>query len=71
MRDARAKEDDVERLLTTQELADLVGVPKATVYRWAHQGEGPVGIRIGKHRRYRLSDIEAWLEQQADRRQPA
>jgi hypothetical protein len=39
--------------------------------RWRHRGEGPRGYRVGRHVRYRRSSVEAWLEEQADRRQSA
>jgi excisionase family DNA binding protein len=49
-----------------QGLADYFGVPVRTVYAWRYRGEGPRAYRIGRHVRYRLSDVEAWLKQQAD-----
>ena len=55
-------------LLSPVELAEYLGVPLATVYRWrAHHG-GPVGIRVGRHVRYRTHDIERWLDQHRDHR---
>ena len=56
------------RLLTISEVADLLGVPIATIYRWRHVGDGPPGYRIGRHVRYRRDDIEAWIESRADAR---
>jgi predicted DNA-binding transcriptional regulator AlpA len=55
-----------EVLLSPQDLADRYQVPVGTVYRWNYSGTGPRPIKIGKHRRYRLRDIERWEEQQAD-----
>jgi excisionase family DNA binding protein len=52
---------DVEKLLTLQQLAELLGVPEATVYQWRSKGYGPRGLRVGKHVRYRPSDVEKWL----------
>lgn len=46
--------------LTPDQLADRYQVPVATVYQWRTKRYGPVGIRIGRHLRYRLSDIEKW-----------
>jgi excisionase family DNA binding protein len=51
--------------LTTDQLAGMLQVPVATVYAWRHKGEGPPGIRVGRHVRYREADVEAWLERQA------
>lgn len=57
--------------LSPQGLADYLGVPVSTVYGWRHRHEGPRGLRVGRHVRYRRSDVEAWLEAQADRPLPA
>jgi excisionase family DNA binding protein len=56
-----------EALMSPQELADLCGVPLATIYRWNHVGDGPIPLHIGRHVRYRPSDVEKWLEQQEGR----
>jgi excisionase family DNA binding protein len=60
-----------ERLMTIAELSAMLGVPIGTLYGWRHRGEGPRGYRVGRHVRYRRSNVEAWLEDQADRRQSA
>lgn len=52
-------------LLSPQQLADYLGIPIATIYRWHYTGDGPKRIRVGKHIRYRASDVEAWLDHQA------
>lgn len=49
------------KLLSTQELAEYLGVPLNTLYQWRTKGYGPAGRRIGKHIRYRESDVEAWI----------
>jgi len=50
------------RLWTVPELAAFLGVPVATIYKWRTTGDGPTGLRIGRHLRYRESDVLAWLE---------
>jgi excisionase family DNA binding protein len=55
-----------ERLMSLAEVAELLGVPVSTLYRWRYLGEGPAGYRIGRHVRYRRAAVEAWLERQAD-----
>jgi excisionase family DNA binding protein len=52
--------------LLSQQLADYLGVPLASVYRWRYEGTGPRGIKVGKHVRYRRRDVEAWLETRTD-----
>lgn len=58
-----ATQDDV---LTVDGLAALLKVPTSTVYAWRYRRTGPRGIRVGKHVRFRRSDVEQWLETQAD-----
>lgn len=55
------------RMLDPKGLADYLDIPLSTVYQWRGRGLGPRGARVGRHVRYRLSDVEAWLNQQADR----
>ena len=62
--------EDPGRLMTLNEVSDLLGVPVATLYRWRHRGEGPPGYRIGRHVRYRRATIEEWIEARADARSP-
>jgi excisionase family DNA binding protein len=51
-----------ERLLSRDEVARFLGIPKRTLDSWAYRGEGPTYIRIGRWARYRKEDLEAWLE---------
>lgn len=49
------------RLLTTREVADLLGLSPATVLRRWRAGELP-GYRLGSNvLRFRDSEVEAWL----------
>jgi excisionase family DNA binding protein len=56
------------RLLSPEELASYLGVPLATVYRWRSRREGPLGMRVGRHVRYRLKDVERWLDERLEQR---
>jgi len=60
-----------QELLTTTQLSEYLDVPVKTLYAWRHRNYGPPGIRVGKHVRYRSTDVEAWLDSQLDARQPA
>lgn len=53
-----------DQLLTIQELAEYLGVPVTTLYQWRYRREGPPGFRVGRHVRYRWSDVEHWIEGQ-------
>jgi excisionase family DNA binding protein len=54
----------VERLLTTEEVADLLRTTASTVRYWRHVGTGPRGFRAGRRVLYAEADIEAWIAQQ-------
>lgn len=51
-----------DRLLSITELAELLGVSVATVRWWLHQGTAPDYFKIGRHDKFRESDVERWLE---------
>jgi excisionase family DNA binding protein len=53
-----------DRLLTVQDLADYLGVPVATIYAWRYRHQGPPGFRVGRHLRYRRSDLHEWIDHQ-------
>ena len=64
--DSTARLERGEQLVSIPELAAYLGVPIATIYQWRHHGRGPASYRIGRHVRYRTSDIEQWLKAQRD-----
>lgn len=51
-----------DKHLSPEDLAEREGVPLQTVYDWNKTGRGPRYMRIGRHARYRLSDVIAWEE---------
>ncbi len=51
--------------LSHSETASYLGIPEATLYALEYKGTGPRSYKIGRHRKYRLTDIEAWIEQRA------
>jgi predicted DNA-binding transcriptional regulator AlpA len=54
------------RFLTSQQVADALGVNRSTVCRWRQQGVGPRVYWLGKAcPRYREEDVLAWLERNA------
>lgn len=56
----------LDPLVTITELAEYLGVPVKTIYEWRQAGRGPVGVRIGRHLKFRLSDVQAWVDSQRD-----
>jgi excisionase family DNA binding protein len=53
-------------LLSLKQLAAYLGVPPTSIYYWRQRGQGPPGFFLGKQLRFRVADVEAWLEEQAD-----
>ncbi len=43
-----------------EQVSEFYGVPVGTLYQWRQKGTGPKAVRIGKHLRYRRSDVLAW-----------
>ena len=56
----------LSRLLTVQELADLLQIPAKTIYTWRCKRIGPPAVPMGKYLRFRVEDVAAWLEEHAD-----
>lgn len=56
----------MEKLLSTAELAEKLDVPIDTLYTWRKHRTGPRGIRVGRHIRYDMEDVRAWLDRQRD-----
>lgn len=49
------------RLLTTDDLAAMVGVKPRTVERWRAAGEGPPFMLFGRSIRYHPARVQAWM----------
>jgi predicted DNA-binding transcriptional regulator AlpA len=50
----------MQKLLSTEEAAPLIGVRPKTLSNWRVLGRGPSHIRAGSKVAYDVSDIEAW-----------
>lgn len=53
-----------EHLMSVGDLSTVLQVPAATIYAWRYKGIGPTGLRVGKHLRFRPSDVHAWIQKQ-------
>ena len=51
-------------LRTVGDVSKYLGVPAQTIYDWRLRGYGPHAFKVGRHLRYRESDVMAWLDQQ-------
>jgi excisionase family DNA binding protein len=57
--------DAHDRLISITEAAKLLGVPLATLRWWRSRGLDPYGFRVGRHVKYRLSDVLHWIDELA------
>ena len=62
----RAARTETERLLRPDEVAAFLGIPLRTIYRWRSRHEGPPSYHVGRHVRYRLEDVQRWLDERRD-----
>lgn len=58
-----------ERLWTISQLAEYLSVPVSTIHRWHYRGEIKA-LKIGRHLRFRESDIEDFLRRAERRSRP-
>ena len=50
-----------ESLLTADQVAELLAVPRSSVYDYARRRHQPLpAITIGRHKRFARSEIEKW-----------
>ncbi len=62
-----ASDLDMRPLLGVDEVACLLGVPRATLYRWQSLSspgapQGPRACRVGRYLRYTLEDVQSYIE---------
>lgn len=48
--------------VVARQLADYLQIPAASLKYMRHTGDDPPGFRVGRHNRYRLADVDAWLK---------
>ena len=44
-----------------------LGIPVRTIYDWRLSGRGPRAVHVGRALRYRVCDVQAWLDAQLER----
>lgn len=54
----------MNKLLTPQEVADLLCVQKSTIYQWTHMGYIP-HVKLRKFVRFKEDKVMEWLERKA------
>jgi excisionase family DNA binding protein len=60
-RSASARTEGRAELLTVDDVAAVLKVPKSTLYQWSYLGEGPPVLRIGRHLRYPSDLLQSWI----------
>jgi predicted DNA-binding transcriptional regulator AlpA len=61
-----APESVEDKYLSNPELAARYEVSVETVRKWRATGYGPPAHKLGRHVRYRLSDVLRWEREHAD-----
>lgn len=51
------------QLITTEEASKMLSVAPITMQTWRSKNQGPDFVKIGGSVRYKLTDIESWIEQ--------
>ena len=70
-RDIDTLKSNVARLgayVNANELIQTFGIARSTLLKLRKTGAFPKGIRIGRVLRWAVSDIQAWIDQQAEAR---
>lgn len=57
-----------DRLWTTRDVGEFLGVPVGTLHQWRYLGTGPAAFRVGKHLRYDPAVVRRWLVEQCSQR---
>ncbi len=58
---------DPNRVLRIQQVLEIVGVSRASIYTWMNHGEFPHGIKLGRKAvGWRATDIYDWLNDRSN-----
>lgn len=58
----------MDKLLDTKQLAQYLGIAASTILQYRADGTGPQYIKLGHLVRYRISDVEKWLDAKTPRK---
>jgi excisionase family DNA binding protein len=51
------------KLLTPEQVSEMLGVPVRTLYSWRFNKKGPKSLKVGRYLRYREDDVRRWLDE--------
>lgn len=54
--------NNLDPLLSIGEVLAVVGVSRSSVYAMIQRGAFPPGVKVGRARRWRRSEIATWLD---------
>ena len=54
-----------DSIMTIEEAADYLKIPKSTVYKLAQEGRIPCQ-KVGRHWRFRKDTIDKWLDESSE-----
>lgn len=54
----------MKSFFSPEELATYLDIPVQTIYAWRKHRKGPPGHSVGRHVRYRITDVDAWVDGQ-------
>jgi len=58
----------MQKLLTTEELAKLLGMATYTLHKYRTQGLGPKYVKLGRLVRYNIDDVQEWINEKTKER---
>lgn len=61
----------MNKLLRVPDVAEMTGIPEATLRFWRHAKTGPKSAKLGRRVVYREEDVLAWIDAQFDDGSPA
>ena len=64
MKTATTPTSGLDPLVNIEELAEYLGVPVTTICDRRVDGKGPCAIRVGRHVKFTVSDVLAWIDEQ-------
>jgi len=59
-----------DSVMTVDELAAYLKIPKSTLYKLAQEGKVP-GQKVGRHWRFHKDAVDAWLKHEPATKTPA
>jgi excisionase family DNA binding protein len=52
----------LDEMLTPDDVANMLKIPKSTLYSWRYHRTGPKAVLVGRHLRYRRQDLAEYLD---------